>query len=268
MALVAVGVSLIASSAYAQQPATPRPAPTEDRVGFPQGYQTRFKPMFVLDRPDNKQIRVVYANDQAAAARPGEPFPYGSILVMETYRAAEDEAGDPVLTASGRFERDALTGVFVMRKERGFGAAYEMNRTGEWEYVAFRPDGSYQATPQQSAACAVCHTEAGGTRDWVFRTNLFFGQGDGSLPRAEGLATRLPMQQYTFQPVTVRVRPGTTITWVNEDEAIHTVTAADQSFDSGQVLLGETFTMTFTEPGTFDYVCTLHAGMKGVVLVQ
>src|SRR5258708_1303782 len=65
---------------------TPRPAPADDRVGFPEGYQSAYQTFFVLDRPDNKQVRVIYANEKAAAARPGD-FPYGSIMVMETYRA-------------------------------------------------------------------------------------------------------------------------------------------------------------------------------------
>ncbi len=58
---------------------------------------------------------------------------------METWRAKEDDQGNVILDDNGRYQRDSLTGVFVMRKEPGFGAAYEMNRTGEWEYVAFRP---------------------------------------------------------------------------------------------------------------------------------
>src|SRR5881397_371936 len=63
-----------------------RPAPTEDRVGYPEGYQESYTPFYTFDRPDNRQVRVVYGNDQAAAAEPGRDFTYGSILVMETYR--------------------------------------------------------------------------------------------------------------------------------------------------------------------------------------
>jgi Cytochrome P460 len=75
----------------------------------------------VLDRSDNKQVRVIYVND-AAANGAFNNFPYGSILVMETYRAKEDESGAVVLDENGRFQRDTLTGIFVMRKEPGFGA--------------------------------------------------------------------------------------------------------------------------------------------------
>ena len=250
---------------------TPRPAPDEDRVGFPDGYQSTYQPFFVLDRPDNKQVRVIYANDKAAAGTAGD-FPYGSVLVMETYRATEDEAGNVVLDDNGRFQRDSLTGIFVMRKEPGFGAAYEMNRTGEWEYVAFRPDKTYQTTARNSAPCAVCHTDAGGSRDWVFRANLFFnsGQLSGAIPTPPaGLAAagRIPIQQYAFLPADLTVPAGTTVTWSNEDEAVHTVTATDNTWDSGRLPIGGTFSQTFSEAGTYDFLCSIHPAMKGTITV-
>src|SRR5215472_10905913 len=76
-----------------QQPAaptpTPRPAPVEDRVGFPEGYQSTYQTFFVLDRPDNKQVRVIYANDNAAAARPGDfPSAPGTFDFVCTIHAA------------------------------------------------------------------------------------------------------------------------------------------------------------------------------------
>jgi plastocyanin len=272
--LLVSALNLTAAPLEQAQPAgptpTPRPAPAEDRVGFPEGYQSTYQTFFVLDRPDNKQVRVIYANDKAAAAKPGD-FPYGSILVMETYRTVEDEAGNVVLDENGRYQRDTLAGIFVMRKEPGFGAAYEMNRTGEWEYVAFRPDKSYSTTASNSAPCAVCHTDAGGTRDWVWRANLFFDQASGAMPTAPaGLAEagRVPIQQYSFLPSDITVRAGTTVTWSNEDDAVHTVTAADKSWDSGRLPVGGTFSQTFTEPGTYEFLCSIHAAMKGTVTVQ
>jgi plastocyanin len=272
-ALVLSALRLAAAPLDQAQPAapspTPRPAPADDRVGFPENYQSTYQTLFVLDRPDNKQVRVIYANDEAAAAQPGK-FPYGSILVMETYRAQEDEQGNAVVDENGRFQREMLTGIFVMRKEPGFGAAYAANRTGEWEYIAFRPDGTHQTTAPNSAPCAACHTDAGGTRDWVFRANLFLDQGSGAVPTAPGglaAAGRIPIQQSTFLPASVTVRAGTKITWSNEDEAVHTVTGADQSWDSGRLPIGGTFSHTFDEPGTYDFVCTIHRTMQGTITV-
>src|SRR5687768_16426917 len=188
-ALVAVATALLAWSglalvASAQQPPAPGPAPTEDRVGFPEGYQETYTVMFVLDRPDNKQVRVIYGNAQAVAAKYGEPFPYGSIMVMETWSTKKDEAGNALLDEHGRYQRDALQGIFVQRKEPGFGEAYGVQRSGEWESVAFRPDRSYSSPPQNTNACASCHQDAGKTRDWSFRTDLFFLGRSGAVPTA------------------------------------------------------------------------------------
>lgn len=105
--LLVSALNLAAAPLEQAQPAgptpTPRPAPAEDRVGFPEGYQSTYQTFFVPDRPDNKQVRVIYANDKAADAKPGD-FPYGSILVMETYRTVEDEAGNVVLDENGRYQ--------------------------------------------------------------------------------------------------------------------------------------------------------------------
>jgi hypothetical protein len=142
--LVVITALIAACQSGAMPPtATPTSAPTstpwpvlgpdanDDRVGFPEGYDTTFRTFYVFDRPDNKQIRVVYANDAAASAEAGKPFPYGSILVMETYRAVQDEQGNVVLDENGRFQRNDLRGIFVMRKEPGFGTRYQEQRTGE-----------------------------------------------------------------------------------------------------------------------------------------
>jgi hypothetical protein len=273
--LAAIATALLAWSglalvANAQQPPAPGPAPTEDRVGFPEGYQETYTVMFVLDRPDNKQVRVIYGNAQAVAAKYGEPFPYGSIMVMETWSTKKDDAGNVLPDERGRYQLDALQGIFVQRKEPGFGEAYGVQRSGEWEYVAFRPDRSYSSPPQNTNACASCHQDAGKTRDWSFRTDLFFLGRSGAVPTAPpGLveAGRARVAQYLFLPSTVTVKNGTTLTWSNEDEAVHTIVADDDSFSSGRLGLGATFSHTFDAVGTVNYTCTIHPSMKAQVVV-
>jgi plastocyanin len=255
----------------AQATPVPKPAPVEDRVGFPEAYETSYRVLFVLDRPDNRQVRVVYGNEQAASAKPGEPFPYGSILVMETWRAKQEPEGVVLRDENGRFQKDQLTGIFVQRKEPGFGEAYLTERSGEWEYVAFRPDRTYSQPPQNTNACARCHQDAGATRDWVFRMDLYFQNRSGAVPTApSGLveAGRALMQDYLFLPETITIKKGTTLTWTNEDEAVHTVTADDGSYDSGRLGLGATFSRTFDRAGTFSYSCAIHPPMKATLVVE
>ena len=67
--------------------------------------------------------------------------------------------------------------------------------------------------------------------------------------------------------ITVVIGVNNTVRWVNNDTAPHTVTSTDHSFDSGNLNPGDTFTYTFTQPGTYTYVCTYHPGMKGTVIV-
>jgi plastocyanin len=71
-----------------------------------------------------------------------------------------------------------------------------------------------------------------------------------------------------FTPTEVSITAGTTVNWTNTGDVAHTVTAADGSFKSEGILdPGETYEHTFGTPGTFAYVCTIHATMSGTVVV-
>jgi len=78
-----------------------------------------------------------------------------------------------------------------------------------------------------------------------------------------------------FIPDTLTVKEGTTVTWVNQDTYIHTVTSGrspgEQSglFDSGNLNKGQTFSFTFDKAGTYDYFCIPHfsMGMIGKIVV-
>jgi hypothetical protein len=143
------------------------PAPKADRVGFPKGYQSAFRQLRAKDSADAKTVIVVYGNPAAASAKGGS-YPYGSVIVMETWSTLQDTQKNVLLDATGHFRKDKVTGLHVMRKEHGFGEAYRENRTGEWEYVEYRPDGAYITPPAASAKCASCHVKAGAAKDFVY----------------------------------------------------------------------------------------------------
>ena len=113
-------------------------------------------------------------NERAATVRESAdlPYPYGSVIVMETSGVLKDEQGRPRLDDKGRLSKGDVVGLHVMRREKGFGEAYGKNRTGEWEYVEYRADGTYITPPRMSFACAECHVKAGGARDFVYRGRL------------------------------------------------------------------------------------------------
>ena len=145
----------------------------QDRVGFPKDYPNTFTKVRVSDRADTKTTAVIYANDAGASIHPGDPgpYPYGSILINESWSTIRDPGGNVVLDTNGHYKLDKLQKIHVMRKEPGFGEAYGDDRSGEWEYVSFAPDGkSYVTSPDQAGvSCARCHRLfATEKRDWVF----------------------------------------------------------------------------------------------------
>ena len=73
----------------------------------------------------------------------------------------------------------------------------------------------------------------------------------------------------SYAPIAVKVEPGTTVTWTNDDSVVHTVTEQEsESFDSTFIQAGADWQYTFDESGEYNYYCTLHPWMKGVVLVN
>lgn len=155
-------------------PAGPdKPAPTVDRVGFPEEYATRFTVLRTFDRGE-RQVVTVYGNAEAARVKGMSdlPFPDGAILVMETADAVRDPDGSRRKGPEGRVEKEKVVGLHVMRRGPDFGAAYGTNRAGPWEFVEYRPDGTYLTPPVKSAACAECHVKAGPGRDFVYRGPL------------------------------------------------------------------------------------------------
>ena len=72
---------------------------------------------------------------------------------------------------------------------------------------------------------------------------------------------------FTPPTVTVVIGVNSSLTFVNKDSVVHTVTATDKSFNSGDIQPGQSFTYNFTSPGTFTYYCVYHSWMKGTVKV-
>jgi plastocyanin len=76
-----------------------------------------------------------------------------------------------------------------------------------------------------------------------------------------------PQAKWGYAPGMRAVAPGTWVTWSNDGQDAHTVTALDGSFDSGDLDPSEGFSWYFDQPGTFAYVCTLHPWMTGKIVV-
>jgi plastocyanin len=83
-----------------------------------------------------------------------------------------------------------------------------------------------------------------------------------------GQVVKAGMRNLAFVPARIEVAAGTTVEWTNNDPLPHTVTADDNSFDSGLIQSGQTWRYTFTRPGTYPFHCTPHPFMKGTVVVR
>jgi len=85
----------------------------------------------------------------------------------------------------------------------------------------------------------------------------------------------LPSTSKFFAPERTTASKGDTVTWINEDTTLHTVTSgtpdegnSGSEFDSSYLAAGKKFEYTFDTAGTFDYYCTLHPYMTGKVEVR
>jgi plastocyanin len=94
------------------------------------------------------------------------------------------------------------------------------------------------------------------------------GASTTSVPVVSGSEAKVEISGFAFNPATVTIKVGETITWTNLDTAAHTIAASDNSWSSGNVAKGASFSHTFETAGSFDYICGIHPSMKGTVIVQ
>jgi plastocyanin len=72
---------------------------------------------------------------------------------------------------------------------------------------------------------------------------------------------------FSFAPATITVHAGDTVTWVNDGPSAHTATAGNGSFNTGVLKKGQSASHTFTQSGTYAYICAIHPFMHGTVVV-
>ena len=76
------------------------------------------------------------------------------------------------------------------------------------------------------------------------------------------------IDNFNFTPPTLVVVPGTTVTWTNDDDSPHTVREKDGKFKSAALDTDETFSQTFSTPGEYEYICSIHPRMVGKIVVK
>jgi len=75
------------------------------------------------------------------------------------------------------------------------------------------------------------------------------------------------VDNFAFSPGVVSIQQGSTVVWINKETAKHTVTADSELFNSETMSVGESYSFTFNETGTFAYYCKFHGDAGGVGMV-
>jgi plastocyanin len=90
----------------------------------------------------------------------------------------------------------------------------------------------------------------------------------GSIEMARAATHSVAIADFAYTPATLTITAGDTVTWTNQDSAVHTATSTTGAFDSGDLAQGESYSLTFTAPGTFAYLCTPHPEMTAQIVVE
>ena len=104
----------------------------------------------------------------------------------------------------------------------------------------------------------------------AFTTAAVCASGSAAQPVAGLLpaALAIHVKDFKFSPTPAKIRAGDRVTFVNDDDEAHTVTASDKSFDSEGLDTGGSWQHVFSKPGTYSYFCELHPYMKATIVVM
>ena len=82
-------------------------------------------------------------------------------------------------------------------------------------------------------------------------------------------AGAVSIDNFTFTPPTLTVKAGTTVSWTNKDDIPHGIASDDNAFTRSKALdTDDSFSFTFTAPGTYKYFCYVHPHMTGTIVVE
>lgn len=90
---------------------------------------------------------------------------------------------------------------------------------------------------------------------------------DSVLVRSAG-SVDVSIQDFAFSPGNLEIRVGATVTWRNSDSAPHDATARGGAWRTERLSEDESDSLTFNEPGDYDYYCTIHPGMEARLRVR
>jgi amicyanin len=95
----------------------------------------------------------------------------------------------------------------------------------------------------------------------VLAAGVLFARADNAIA--------VSIDNFTFTPPSLTVKAGTTVTWTNKDDIPHGIGSAGNAFAKSRALdTDDSFSFTFTKPGTYQYFCYIHPHMVGTIVVE
>jgi plastocyanin len=133
--------------------------------------------------------------------------------------------------------------------------------TGVEEVFAFGAPARAGTIPEPAAA-------QGKTQATAQVTTQATTQATAQTAAPAGNVVEVKVDNFSFSPQAITIKPGTTVIWTNRDDIPHTVVSDDKVFKSRVLDTDEKFSYTFDKAGKFPYFCSVHPKMTGTVIVQ
>lgn len=170
-ALAALAAAIVVA-ACTTAPPKPTAKLNDGELAVPADYKSWPKFLTAVQRPDAKQVREIYVIPGADRTKAGEPFPEGTVFVMENFAAKANPDGTLVTGPDGKLVKGDLLRIFVMGKGDGWGdKTIPELRNGTWIYAAY--DGAGKAAADPTTTCRACHLPLS-SKDFVHRYDEYF----------------------------------------------------------------------------------------------
>ena len=151
--------------------------PKDGELEFPSAY--RSFPTFLKGIQKPNAVRDLYINTTGAQAQVGQPFPNGSIFVMEIFDAQKGADGALIKDSDGQLKKGDLAKIYVMQKGEGWGnQAPEGLKNGDYTFSAFKPNGDRLEVDYTK--CRSCHMPLGDAKDFIHRYDEYFQKREHS----------------------------------------------------------------------------------------
>jgi plastocyanin len=221
-------------------------------------HQDRFDPSFVVVNQGDTVAMTLIDNDTVAHDLVVGP-PY-SIVINATVPGLVNDLTHQTFTTGAK---NNSPGVVVTGKPGNVTATYSFVAaySGIYEFVC-----TYHAQVGMIGYLVVLPNKAYSS----VTTQTTSGQSPASVKVsiASGAGTDTTNKGFTPNTITVVLGVNSTVVWTNNDSSPHTVTSDGGTFNSGNMAPGQTYSYTFTAPGTYAYHCTYHPWMTGTVIVK